>query len=296
LDADCRFDANYLASLETHFREDKKTPACSIYFEHPLCGPLDSKVYEAAALYELHLRYYVQALRFAQFPFAYHTIGSSMAVRASVYEAQGGMNRRQAGEDFYFLHKIIPLGGFTELNRTRVIPSPRASNRVPFGTGKAVQRYLETGSLRSYPLAAFRDLQQFFTHLPEFQPADLRSEQDRWPESVRSFLAEQRFDEVVAEIRRHSTTARGFQKRLFRWFDGFQAMKFVHHARDRFYGESSVVASARELLGALSEPHQPHAQAPTEKTFEEVKILLKCFRDLDRSGNIVGTSKHDSPI
>ena len=88
-----------------------RSPGCSIYFEHPLHGPLEPKVYEAIAAYELHLRYYVQALRYAAFPYAHHTIGSSMAVRADAYAKQGGMNKRQAGEDFYFLHKIIPLGG-----------------------------------------------------------------------------------------------------------------------------------------------------------------------------------------
>src|SRR4029434_9989987 len=105
------------------------------------------EIYKAIAAYELHLRYYLQALRTAGFPHGYHTIGSSMAVRARTYMEQGGMNRRQAGEDFYFLHKLIPLGGFTELNSTTVYPLPRPSNRVPFGTGRAVSEWLiQTGN------------------------------------------------------------------------------------------------------------------------------------------------------
>src|SRR5258705_1441196 len=128
-DADCECAPNYLASVEGHFRVHRDSPGCSICFEHPLEGEMQPAVYDAVTNYELHLRYYVQALRYAQFPHAYHTIGSSMAVRARVYMEQGGMNRRQAGEDFYFLHKLIPLGGFTELNATTVYPSPRASDR-----------------------------------------------------------------------------------------------------------------------------------------------------------------------
>src|SRR5213594_3575687 len=99
-----------------------------------MAGLLDPKVAEAIAAYELHLRYYVRALRYAGFPYAHHTIGSCMAVRADVYKKQGGMNKRQAGEDFYFLQKIIPLGHFTDLTETKVIPSSRPSDRVPFGT------------------------------------------------------------------------------------------------------------------------------------------------------------------
>lgn len=52
-DADCRCDPNYLRSIEEHSQRHPDTPGCSIYFEHPP---------DAADLYELHLRYYVQAL------------------------------------------------------------------------------------------------------------------------------------------------------------------------------------------------------------------------------------------
>ena len=83
-DADCRCESNYLTALERHFRENPQSPGCSIYFEHPLTGPLSPQVYGAIAAYELHLRYYVQALRFSGFPHAHHTIGSCMAVRAEL--------------------------------------------------------------------------------------------------------------------------------------------------------------------------------------------------------------------
>src|SRR5690606_5551781 len=103
-DADCTCDPNYLVEVERFFRENPKAPGCSIYFEHPLSGPAEPGIYQAVARYELHLRYYIEALRHAGFPHAFHTIGSSMAARASAYLQQGGMNKRQAGEDFYFLH------------------------------------------------------------------------------------------------------------------------------------------------------------------------------------------------
>jgi len=44
---------------------------------------LSAQVYGAIAAYELHLRYYVQALRYAGFPHAHHTVGSCLAVRAT---------------------------------------------------------------------------------------------------------------------------------------------------------------------------------------------------------------------
>jgi len=239
-DADSTCGANYFVALESHFEKFPVTPGCSIYFEHPLEGPEQSEVYEAAAAYELHLRYYIEALRYAGSPHAFHTIGSSMAVRAGVYMAQGGMNRRQAGEDFYFLHKVIPLGGFTELTATTVYPSPRASDRVPFGTGKAVGDQLRNGRpFVTYPLNAFRDLRAFLEAIRTG---------GKIPDAVSTFLEEQRFDEVLAEIRRNTSTVTAFEKRFFRWFDGFMAVKMIHYLRDRCYGEPPLRPEAERLV------------------------------------------------
>lgn len=277
-DADCRCDRNYLTSVARHFKENSRSSGCSIYFEHPLSGPLDGRIYEAIAAYELHLRFYVQALRFAGFPHAFHTVGSAMAVRADVYERQGGMNKRKAGEDFYFLQKIIPLGGFTNLTTTRVIPSPRASDRVPFGTGRAVADYLNQGRTTTYPWQAFLDLKAFFARLPLLyreEGSPQASSGDELPDTMRTFLEARGFAAALAEIRQHTATAAAFQKRLFRWFDGFQVMKFMHHARDRFYPGQSVEVEAGKLLEALAaERRGGDACSITE--------LLRVYRELDR--------------
>ena len=91
-------------------------------------------------LYEDYLHYYKKALDYAGFPDSIYTIGSAFAVRADAYVKQGGMNRRQAGEDFYFLNKLTKLGKITEINDAYVYPSARVSDRVPFGTGAAMNK------------------------------------------------------------------------------------------------------------------------------------------------------------
>lgn len=243
-DADCRCDPNLLSELASFFETNADAPGCSVYFEHPLNSDRDPQIYEAITQYELHLRYYLEACRFSGHPFAYHTVGSSMAVRSGAYIRQGGMNKRKAGEDFYFLHKIIPLGGFGEVNTTRVIPSPRVSDRVPFGTGRAVGDYCDANekSIRSYPLAAFQDLKGFFDDVLNDQPV-------RDCDPMKSFLAEIKFDENLPTIRMQTTNAAAFRKRFFRWFDAFKLMKYVHHARDTAYGAPPVAEAASELMG-----------------------------------------------
>ena len=67
------------------------------------------------------------------FPYVFHTVGSAMAVKALPYVKAGGMNRKQAGEDFYFIQKLVPSGGYFNLNSTTVYPSPRISFRFHSG-------------------------------------------------------------------------------------------------------------------------------------------------------------------
>ncbi|MCB0519107.1 MAG: glycosyltransferase family 2 protein [Saprospiraceae bacterium] len=277
-DADSRCEANYLQSIEAHFRENPLAQACSIYFEHPLSGPdYDDAIYTAIAQYELHLRYYVHAQRWAGVPHAWQTIGSSMAVRCDAYQQQGGMNRRQAGEDFYFLHKFIPLGHFSEITTTKVIPSPRPSHRVPFGTGRAVGDMLKSGGqFLTYNPKTFQDMQVFFKNevpmLPQIKEVGRLYE--RLPDSIREFLQNNSFEEKLVEIQSHTSSEAAFLKRFWRWFDAFMVMKYVHFAREGFYGDVRVGEAAGWLVGNsastnfLKEPN--------------LRDLLACFRDTDR--------------
>ena len=105
LDADCKVSTDYLLALVDYLDQNPKSPACSIYFEHPLDHLHDVEKTHIAN-YELHLRYLVEAQRWCGLPYAFHTVGSSMAVRAGDYNKMGGMNKRKAGEDFHFLHKF----------------------------------------------------------------------------------------------------------------------------------------------------------------------------------------------
>lgn len=275
-DADSLCTPDYLRAIEQHFKARPQSPACSIRFEHPLCGAeFPPKLYRAIARYELHLRYYIQAQRYAGFPYAYHTVGSSMAVRCRAYQQQGGMNRRQAGEDFYFLHKFTASPHFSELQDTCVIPSPRPSNRVPFGTGRAVGEALrKRARIDTYALQTFTDLEAFFRQIPALT-MPTADENLALPESIQAFLAEIGAEESLSEIRANTSGPEAFRKRFFGWFNAFMVMKFAHFARDRFYPNVPVEHAAAALLSArFPERLPPNAT--------DAVALLKLCRELDR--------------
>ena len=256
-DADSLCEENYLLAIEDHFATQPEIAAASLHFEHPLEGKkFQEGTYSAIARYELHLRYYIHAQRYAGFPFAFQTIGSSMAVRYGDYMRQGGMNKRKAGEDFYFLHKFIALGNFTELKTTTVIPSPRMSGRVPFGTGKAVAAILSDKELgyKTYSPESIECLKPFFDSIGSLYKASgvrLSNIWNHWPGPIKGYLDRERFFEILDEIKGNTASESAFSKRFYRWFNAFQVMKYLHHARDHFYPDVPVEEGAGWLLGKL---------------------------------------------
>ena len=300
MDADALVQKNYLEALVHHFESSRfkgvsgKSPGsagenisgpdgCSIRFEHPLDGnhlPLDApgnkafppEVYRAIIQYELHLRYYLQSVRYTGYPFAYHTVGSSFAVRADVYCKEGGMNRRQGGEDFYFIQKVAQRGNFSQCNATCVSPSPRPSDRVPFGTGPAIQRL--TGCedpLMTYHLKPFVLLKEFFGELG--RPEKLAG---MWPEPLHSFLKEQEFERALEEISGNSASSEAFRKRFWRWFSMFRIMKFLHFARERGYPDVGVGKAASDLLRHLDPENRGIPSVGSD-----LKKLLLIYRMLE---------------
>ncbi len=276
LDADTTVDQNYLVEIEKHWNKFPNTTGVSIQFRHPFdqCSDLISK---GIIQYELHLRYYIHAQRFAGFPFAFQTVGSSFAVSARDYAKQGGMNKRKAGEDFYFLHKIIPQGNYFNLNSTCVYPSSRPSLRVPFGTGKTISEFIkkESSEYFSYNFQSFRDLKSLLdNHLELFQllPGQLNAFLQKMPQSIQSFLSSQNFIGQIEKIHNNTAEKSTFQKAFFRWFDGFRLMKFVHFARDNFYPNLPV---REAVIQYLKEVHNLQANEFSEKE------LLMWFREYD---------------
>ncbi len=250
-DADSNCEENYFESILHHF-SNPKTNGASIHFEHPIEGNgFKEEIYNAIIDYELHLRYYKNAIKFTGAPYGIHTIGSSMAVRASAYAKQGGMNKRKAGEDFYFLSKIIQLGNFTEISNTKVIPSPRVSNRVPFGTGKAVGDILTASitNYKTYSFEAFIDLKDFFSQI---EMSYTSNNYEAIPSSVRHFISSDGYSKKINEMKKNTKTLATYIQRFFFVFDAFWVLKFVHFYRDNINANQLLRAEAKKLLNALN--------------------------------------------
>jgi len=268
-DADCSCAPNYLTALYDHFSENDG--AVSIYFEHPDANPEGTKQTQAIYDYELHLRYFIQFQKHIGLPFAFHTVGSSMALTSTTYQKIGGMNTRKAGEDFYFLQKCIKAGLCQVLANTTVFPSGRISDRVPFGTGKAVQKILSGEVFLTYHPQSFLDLEEFISDWSFYWKANEQKIEERletYPVAVKAFLYLIQFDQHVQKLVINTKSKGTFYKSFFQFFDAFTVMKYLHFARDHQYENVEIEMAASTLLNLM--------------TIDPSENLLNSFRDLDK--------------
>ena len=254
LDADCTVEKNYFLAVCNELFRKCNLAACSIYFEHPLSGNnYPDTIFKYITLYELHLRYYFQGLAYSGFPYVFHTVGSAIAVKALAYIKAGGMNRKQAGEDFYFIQKLVPAGGYFNLNSTTVYPSPRASSRVPFGTGASIGKLSSDSSstLLTYNMLAFRELRTFFEMTDDFfkcRNEELHEHFRLIPKSLRLFLDQKEWIDKMLEVKNNTSGIISFKKRFYIWFNMFRVVKYLNYIHLDFFEKKPVDFSASELL------------------------------------------------
>jgi hypothetical protein len=253
LDADTLVQPDYLSAVYRHFSGNVAGGA-SVPYRH---RPADTQPGQAAVeRYELFLRAYILGLQCAASPYAFHTVGSAMACRTSAYVNAGGMNRRQAGEDFYFLQQLYKTAGVEPLTGTVVYPSPRASQRVPFGTGRAVGDMLSGGKERLlfYQPAVFRIVGSWLECVKNSHSFGGEAVLDlagQITPTLREFLEQAGFRESWDNLRHHTPAGDRLMTAFHGWFDAFKTMKLIHFLSNRDYPRVAPAAAVLPLLKSI---------------------------------------------
>ncbi len=237
LDADTLVQPDYLPAITRHFAGSSAGGTVIPYRHRPASDPAGQSAIDR---YELFLRLYVLGLERAGSPFAFHTVGSAMACTASAYIASGGMNRRLAGEDFYFLQQVHKTSGVAQLAGTVVHPSPRSSHRVPFGTGRAVGDMLADGEQRLlfYQPAVFSIVGEWQACVTEHCGEDALLLQNRAAlisPVLRDYLEQVDFKKAWENLQKNSRGNAALMQAFHGWFDAFRTMRLIHELSDRVY-------------------------------------------------------------
>ena len=246
LDADSLVAKDYFQEITQAMNHEKANCFTFQFRHHYETSVYSENVINACKMYEIYLRYYRLALKMFDFPFAIHTIGSCFAIRAGAYIKLGGMPPRQGGEDFYFLQKAVKMLPVHEVRKPIVFPSPRISERVPFGTGPSVKAIIEKGSYKVYSYELFGFLNDFYRMIPSMEHEDA---QKRIPQVIMDFIGVDRFEAILAECRNYSSSSGAFAKRMLDHFDSFFIVKFLNtFNQSKVYPPMDVWEAGKTIL------------------------------------------------
>jgi hypothetical protein len=276
-DADATLPADYFARLET---AEPNAAAAVFPFRHVPGG--DANCDAATALYELRLHHYVLGLEYAGSPYAYHTLGSCLAINASAYAQVRGFPRRAGAEDFYVLNKLSKVGPIARLTGPCMELQSRHSARVPFGTGPAVQAITSAGQMSDaalfYHPACYAALRAVIGCVPtlavEPQPDIAQLLLDRGLEPDLANQSHQALETLgvsaaLQHCRQHGKSAVQFQRQFHQWFDGFRTLKFIHALRDAGWAQQPL--QALDVLTPQLWPSTP----PTSGDVEALRAAVR---------------------
>lgn len=240
LDADSPVNPNYYQAIFDYIGEHPCFQAGHVNFKHRLCGNEDEK--RAIEIYEWHLKRHRKKLEDANSPHAWYAIGSTIVCTKQAYIKSGGYHRRRmAGEDFYLLQQLSKTGCNIEMiEKAIVFPSNRVSDRVPFGTGKAVEDIVKSGQWLTYHDHCYRDLGQLLNAVKSNASSSAADILKKVPAVCERWLIGRRFGSVWPKLQKNSRDNEMLLQRFHEWLDAFQTLKLIHFLSDNIYPRVAI--------------------------------------------------------
>ncbi len=208
---------------------------------------------KAVALYEISLRHYVTGLKYANSNFAFHTIGSTIAINIDAYANVRGFPIKESGEDFYILNKLAKVGKILSLKDSPITLDGRTSDRVPFGTGKSVQKIINLDDPENqflfYNSTIFEKLKVFISAVSNINNFS------NIKKSIADEILLKTLDKIGAfdalnTAMKSSINPRIYLQNFHHWFDNFRTLKFIHYMRDNVYPSMPIKEIIKQPLYA----------------------------------------------
>lgn len=263
-DADAVLPMNYLATLVNLSTQQRLLSAAIFDFEHINEATFNKAVIAddsedhsdeitlATLTYQRALRYYVKGLKWAGSSYAFHTIGSLLAINIHSYCQVRGFPKRAAGEDFYLLNKLAKVGLIEPISDSKVLIICRLSDRVPFGTGPMVKKILQLGGSSEFTyyspqsFGALKELLQWFESL-WVERFRLSSCINELSSATKSALLALHFFDFIQTLPQQCKTELQFKRQIIQWFDAFKTLKYLNYLRDHYYEDEIIDDAIIEL-------------------------------------------------
>ena len=228
IDADSILDEHYLKTI-SHSQIKNKWHGATVNFSHLKDDPKTIKLIED---YEYFLKYNSSKMKECGSPYYHIPLGSTMVCRTSAYVSVGGMNKKKAAEDFYFLQDLQKFRDIYSIEDILIHPSSRSSDRCYLGTSTRMKKCLD-GDLNipdlHYSEESYKILRSWIGVALKSKnntSSDVLEQCKEIHEGLPEFLIQYNFKKAWDGII-EAPSDNHFTMQFHRWFDAFKTFKLL---------------------------------------------------------------------
>ena len=163
--------------------------------------------------------------------FPNHTI----ICRVDAYIAVGGMPKRKAGEDFYFMQSLAKYTDIFYIDDILVFPSSRNEKRVYLGTGARMVEYERTNSFKNlfFKDSSYNIIKQiiFLAEKNYNKPYTLFNKEltANFNNKVCNFLNKHNLNDTWEKFTLNSKSKKQFMIFFHQWFDALKIIQLLKY-------------------------------------------------------------------
>ena len=229
LDADALISKNYLETIKQFYNKNNSSSAV-VNFKH--VPSKSNKINQSIKIYEQFLKITSKNLKSANSPYYYHSIGSTITCTSLAYASVGGMSKKIATEDFYFLESLAKYRSVEIIENILVFPSSRISERVYLGTGYRMKQSDSGFDLNKlfFDDSTFIILKKWLLlgkNCKDYKIQIVLSKAKNIDINLPKFLINEKIEFIWEGLQKSSPSNKHFELQFHRWFDALKTLRLL---------------------------------------------------------------------
>ena len=227
LDADTPIHNEYLNHIVSRFKK-YKFGACVVNFKHQTSK--DIIIENGIRKYKSILKNIAKQIDNSGSPYGYVSLGSTIICTIKSYVACGGMSKKKATEDFYFLQS---LAKHTEIKKILAFPSSRNNQRVYLGTGFRMNEYKTNNQFKDleYSKKSFKNLKDLIALVNSSWDNEFNVFYKKLIEAsnnkIVDFLTDKKIKTVWNNMKKNAKNKNQFMLFFNQWFDALMIIQLL---------------------------------------------------------------------
>ena len=230
LDADTLISKKYLSQIiQCYNKKDFNT--CIVKFLHQKSS--NPKTEKAIRLYEKILYTIADKIKKSKSPYGYVSMGSTIICKVKAYVAVGGMPKKSAAEDFYFMQALAKYDSIHFIDDYLVYPSSRLEMRVYLGTGFRLLQYNEKEKFidLNFSENCFNVIKKIIefveSHYKTSYDLFLKELNKNFDDKICNFIYKHDIKKIWEKINNHAKSKKQFMFFFHQWFDALKIMQLL---------------------------------------------------------------------